>query len=149
MLCIFPDEHKAFAYSVNMDSETADYGRLESLFIEALRIAESPAPQTIDSASDISGWHGRYVLSPNRFQMFEYLDTIFGAIEIAADGDSLTLASMQQKARQLRPVGDHLYSANDRSTTSHVFYRGKHGEYLISDGFQTFEKVPAAYLIAH
>lgn len=149
MLCIFPDEHKAFAFSVNTDSETADYGRLESLLIESLKIAEALAPQTVDPASDMSEWHGRYVLRPNRFQMFEYLDTVFGAIKISADGDSLSLASMQHDARQLRPVGGHLYSAKDRSTTSHVFYRDKFGEYLISDGFQTFEKVPAAYLIAH
>jgi CubicO group peptidase (beta-lactamase class C family) len=148
MLCIFPGEDKAFAYSVNMDNETANYGRLEGLFIEALNIAESPAPQTADSASDISEWYGRYVLSPNRFQMFEYVDTIFGAIEISAEGGALTMASLQRETRRLRPVGDRLFSANDRSTTSHVLYRGNHGEYLISDGFQTFEKVPAAYLLA-
>jgi hypothetical protein len=149
MLCIFPDEHKAFAYSVNTDSETADYGRLESLFVDALKIAKSPVPQTTDPAADMSEWYGRYVLQLNRFQMFEYLDTVFGAIKISADGDSLTLASMQRDARSLRPVGGRLYSAYDRSTTSHVFYRGQHGEYLISDGFQTFEKVPTAYLLAH
>jgi len=149
MLCVFPDEHKGFAFSVNTDSETADYGRLESLFIEALRITEPLPPQTVEPASDMSEWHGRYVLSPNRFQMFEYLDTVFGAIKISADGDSLTMASMQQDARQLRPVGDRLYSANDRITTSHVFFRGKEGEYLISDGFRTFEKVSTTYLTAH
>ena len=149
MLCTFPDQHKAFAYSVNTDSETADYGRIESLFIEALNITEAPTPRTISPASDMSEWHGRYVLSPNRFQMFEYLDTIFGAIKISADGDSLTLASMQQDARKLRPVGDHLYSASDRTLTSHVFLRGKEGEYLMSDGFRTFEKVSTAYLAAH
>jgi len=149
MLCVFPDERKAFAYSVNTDSETADYGRLDSLLIEALKIAESRAPPTMNPASDMSEWHGRYVLSPNRFQMFEYLDTIFGAIKISAEGDLLTLASMQQDARQLRPVGDRLYSASDRATTSHVFFRGKEGGYLISDGFLTFEKVSTAYLTAH
>jgi hypothetical protein len=56
---------------------------------------------------------------------------------------------MQQDARQLRPVGDRLYSANDRTTTSHVFFRGQKGEYLISNGFLTYEKVSTAYLTAH
>ncbi|MEQ9561605.1 MAG: serine hydrolase domain-containing protein, partial [Woeseiaceae bacterium] len=149
MLCIFPDEHKAFAYSVNTDSETADYGRLDSLFIEALNVAKSPLPPTGDSADDISEWYGRYVLRPNRFQMFEYLDTVFGAIQVSADEDALTLRSLQRDARRLRPVGDYLYAANDRSTTSHVFYRGPDGEYLLGDGFQTFEKLPAVYLFAH
>lgn len=149
MLCVFPDEHKAFAYSVNTDSETADYGRLESAFIDALDIATAEVPQTMEAAADISEWYGRYVLSPNRFQTFEYLDTVFGAIAITADEDALDLASMQRDTRRLRPVGHHLYSANDRSTISHVFYRGRDGGYLLSDGFQTFEKVPSLYLMAH
>jgi CubicO group peptidase (beta-lactamase class C family) len=149
MLCIFPDEHKAFAYSVNTDSETANYGRLDNVIIEALKIIEAAPPRTVNLPPDISEWHGRYVLSPNRFQMFEYLDTIFGAIKISADGDSLAMASKQRDTRQLRPVGERLFSANDRSTTSHVFYRGANGEYLISDGFLTYEKVSTAYLTAH
>ncbi len=149
MLCIFPDEHKAFAYSVNTDSETADYGRIDRLFIDALGIAEVPMPPTKHPVSDMSGWHGQYVLSPNRFQMFEYIDTVFGTIRISADGSSLTMASLLAETRSLRPAGDRLYSANDRSTPSHVFYRGKGGEYLLSDGFQTFKKVPTAYLITH
>lgn len=149
MLCIFPDEQSAFAYSVNTDSETADYGRFDSLFIEALDVAKAVPPQTASPASDISEWQGRYVLSPNRFQAFEYLDTVFGSIRISANGDLLTLASMQQEDRNLRPVGERLFSANDRSATSHVFYRGEDGEYLVSDGFLTFEKTAAAYLIAH
>ncbi len=149
MLCIFRDEQKAFAFSVNTDSETADYGRLESLFIEALKLAEPLPPQTVEPVSEMSSWHGRYILSPNRFQMFEYLDRVFGAIKISGDGDTLTLTSMQQDARQLRPVGDRLYSANDRTTTSHVLFRGNEGVYLVSDGFLTFEKVATTYLIAH
>jgi CubicO group peptidase (beta-lactamase class C family) len=149
MLCILPDEHKAFAYSVNTDSEAANYGRLDSLFIEALKIIEAERPRTVSFSPDISQWHGRYILSPNRFQMFRYLDTVFGAIEISADGDYLAMASMQQDARKLRPVGERLFSASDRSTTSHVFYRGEDGEYLISDGFLTYEKVSTAYLSAH
>lgn len=149
MLCIFPDEQKAFAYSINTDSETADYGRLDSLLIDALDIAKATPPKTASPATNISAWEGRYVFSPNRFQTFEYLDTVFGSIKVSANGDFLTIEPMQQKARQLRPTAERLFSANDRATTSHVFYRGEEGEYLVSDGFQTYEKVAAAYLIAH
>lgn len=149
MLCVFPDEDKAFAYSVNTDSETADYGRLDSLFIDVLSIAEALPPPTSRPAADISQWAGRYTLSPNRFQSFQYLDEVFGAIKISAAGDSLTLSSIQQDARELRPVGDRMYSASDRQTSSHIFLRGSGGEYLISDGFRTFEKASKAYLTAH
>jgi hypothetical protein len=149
MLCIFPDENKAFAYSVNTDSETANYGHFDRLFIEALDIAEAQLPPTASPASDISKWYGRYVLSPNRFQMFEYLDTVFGAIKVSPDDGSLVLVSLQQDSRLLRPAGDYLYSASDRITTSHALFRGKQREYLLSDGFRTYEKVSTAYLAAH
>ena len=149
MLCIFPDERKAFAYSVNTDSETADYGRLDALLIAALDIGEAEPPRASAPASDIAKWHGRYVLSPNRFQMFEYLDTVFGAVRVFGDGDLLTLASLQQKDRHLRPAGGRLYSAVDRTTASHVFFRGQQGGYLFSDGFRTYERVPTVYLAAH
>jgi hypothetical protein len=66
MMCIFPDERKAFAYSVNTDSETAEYSRIEKLLIESMDIAEATRPQTAAPALDIAEWYGRYVLRPNR-----------------------------------------------------------------------------------
>ena len=149
MFCIFPDEHKAFAYSVNTDSETADYGRLDQLLMEALGIADATPPSTVDPGPASSEWLGHYVLSPNRFRMFEYLDTVFGSIMVSANGNLLTLSSMQQKSRQLRPVGEFAYSADDRTTVSHILIRGREGEYLISDGFRTYEKVSPIYLVSH
>jgi len=149
MLCIFPDERKAFAYSVNTDSETANYGRIDSLLIRALNITKAAPPPSAIPAPDITAWQGRYILSPNRFQAFEYLDNVFGAINVSVDGDTLVMTSLQQQPRRLRPVGGRIYSASDRATGSHVFLRGEDSEYLISDGFKTFEKVSTAYLIAH
>lgn len=149
MLCLFPEEHKAFAYSANTDSETADYGRLDKLFVEALRISDVTPPATARPAPGASNWLGHYVLSPNRFRMFEYLDTVFGSVKVSASGDHLTLSSIQQETRHLRPVGERTYSANDRKTGSHVLIRGRDGEYLISDGFLTYENVSTIYLVAH
>lgn len=149
MLCLFPDERKAFAYSVNTDSETADYGRIDSLLIDALQVAEAPPPPSAEPAADAGEWAGFYVLSPNRFQSFEWLDTVFGAVRISAQSGSFTISSLQRSDRQLRPIGGYLFVANDRQTTSHVFIRGEGGDYLLSDGFNTFRKVPTAYLAAH
>jgi CubicO group peptidase (beta-lactamase class C family) len=149
MLCIFPDEHKAFAYGVNTDSETAIYGRIDSLLITALKITEASPPRPANAAPEIAGWQGRYILSPNRFQSFEYLDNVFSAVKVSADGGSLLMTSMQQNPRRLRPLGGLIYSASDRATASHVFFRGEEDEYLFSDGFRTYEKVPTAYLAAH
>ena len=149
MLCIFPDEQKAFAYSVNTDSETADFGRLDNAFIEALNVAKAFQPEGAAATTDISQWQGYYTLSPNRFHMFKYVDKIFGSIKISATGEFLTLASLQKENRELRPLGAGLFSANDRSTASHVFYQGEEGEYRLSDGFQTFERIPTVYIMTH
>lgn len=148
-LCIFPNKNKAFSYSVNTDSETANYGRFDSLFIDVLGITSVAAPQTANTVSFGSEWQGRYIFSPNRFQSFAYLDTVFGAIKVSPDGDMLILSSLQQAPRQLTPVGERIYSANDRATASHVLLRGEAGEALISDGFTTFERVSSAYLVLH
>ncbi|MEP4485561.1 MAG: serine hydrolase domain-containing protein [Halioglobus sp.] len=149
MLCAFPAEGKAFAYSVNTDNETADYGRIDALLIEALGIAASPQPESASPALDIDAWRGWYVLRPNRFETFEYLDTVFGALRVSGQPQVLSLTYLQQPSRQLRSVGGYSYSANDRSTTSHVFLRGKDGAYRLSDGFQSYQKVPTSYLVAH
>ena len=149
MLCIFPGEDKAFAYSVNTDSETANYGRIDKLLVESLGITQPVNAETAESAPDIKQWYGRYVLRPNRFQTFEYLDTVFGAIKISAQEDSLAMTSLQAKPRQLRPLGGYFYSANDRSTVSHVFLRGQEDQFRLSDGFKTYEKVADVYLYAH
>jgi len=149
MQCVFPTEGKAFAYSVNTDSETADYGRIDSLLIEALGIAAAPAPESASPALDIGEWRGWYVMRPNRFQTFEYLDTVFGALRVSGQPQAFDLTYLQQSPRQLRSVGGYFYAASDRSTTSHVFLRGEDGAYRLSDGFKTYQKVPAVYLVAH
>jgi len=149
MLCLYPDENKAFAYSANTDSESADYGRIDSLLIDALAIGIAPPPPTGEPAADIAEWAGRYVLRPNRFQSFEYLDTVFGAVAISGQAGSLKMSYLQREPRRLRALGDYLFSADDRATASHVFLRGENGEYQISDGFQTYERVPTAFLVAH
>ena len=148
MLCVFPDENKAYAYSVNTDSETADYEQLNRLFIEELDVSPARTPRRQETDADMSDWFGRYVLSPNRFQMFEYLDIVFGAIRVYEKDDDLVLTSMQRGDRVLTPVGSRLFAADDRATTSHAFFRGSNGEYLVSDGFVTFEKTSTVYLFA-
>ncbi|MDH4020187.1 MAG: beta-lactamase family protein [Xanthomonadales bacterium] len=149
MLCIYPDEDKAFAYSVNTDSETADYGRIDQLLIRSLGVSPPSQAQTAEPAPDITQWYGRYVMRPNRFQTFEYLDTVFGAIKISAHAGSLAMTSLQNAPRQLRPLGGYTFSSNDRTTASHVFLKGDEGQYRLSDGFKTYEKVPGAFLYAH
>ena len=149
MLCVFPDEERAFAFSVNTDSETADYGRITETLIRALGVTPAAEPLTVAPPSGHDSWHGRYILSPNRFQTFEYLDSVFGAIRVTPGGDEIEISSLQQNPVTLRPVGGALYSASNRTTASHVLAQSVDGSYVVSDGFRTFEKVSSAWLFAH
>lgn len=148
-LCVFPEQGKAYAFSVNTDSESANYARIDGLLIEALGIPAAPIPASVDMVADIGDWQGRYVLSPNRFQSFAYLDTVFGAIRVADLGDELELSGLQQSPRRLRPIGDYRFVASDRSTASHVLIRHGTDELLVSDGFRTYQKVPSLFLFGH
>lgn len=149
MLCVFPNDNKAMVYSVNTDSETADYGRVTSLLIRELDVTIASVPPSSEVAVNISDWYGRYVLRPNRFATFDYLDTIFGAINISARGGSTVMTLLQNPDRILGSVNGNLFSANDRATASHVFYQDDEAVHLLSDGFNTYEKVNAGWLFAH
>lgn len=149
MLCLFPDERKGFAYSVNTDSESADYGRIDALLIDALQVTEAPPRPAAAPAANTGEWAGHYVLSPNRFETFAWLDTVFGSIRISEEDGAFRVSSLQRSDRRLRPLGGYLFVAHDRRSASHVFMRGDNGEYLVSDGLHTFRKVPTVYLVAH
>ena len=140
-LCIYPDERKAFAFSVNTDSETANYTQMAQALVDALALDPLPDVTTDRTAADLHDWAGIYAPSPNRFQTFEYLDALFGLKTLTPAPDGFDLGGVQGADRELFAQGSYLLRASDRSTTSHALLRGANGEYLFSDGFQTLERV--------
>lgn len=147
-LCVYPDEQKAFAYSVNTDSETADYGRISEALIRELDLDPPPIPVTTNAADDFDDWFGNYIPSPSRFHTFRYLDTLFGIIEVKRENHEIVLAALGGSTRVMRPTGPYLFTAADRRTTSHLFLTGADGEYLMTTGFSTLQKTDARYLLA-
>jgi CubicO group peptidase (beta-lactamase class C family) len=146
MLCIYPAQGKAFAYSVNTDSETANYSRIAAALIGELEPEPADIPLSGPMAADTSDWFGWYIPSPNRFATFLYLDTIFGAGKLGGGENGLVFDAIQASPRHLRATGGYLFSAENRDTTSHVLTRGEQGEYLLSDGFKNYAKVNAAFI---
>jgi len=147
-LCIYPDERKAFAYSVNTDSETADYGRIAGALVQELDLERPEIPATTKTPDGVDDWFGYFIPSPSRFHTFRYLDTLFGITEIRREGPEIVIAPMGGSTRVLRPTGRFLFSAADRRTTSHLFLRGADGEVLMTTGFLTLEKTDTGYLVA-
>jgi CubicO group peptidase (beta-lactamase class C family) len=151
VFCIYPEERKAFAYSVNTDSETADYSKLTALLIKALKPAPAQMPVAEELPPNIDEWTGYYKISSVRFKLFEYIDTVFGLrqLSIDADGAGLDLTSFQAKTRHLVYSGKNLYRSTDRTTNSHVFYEDSNGVKVISDGFNSYERVNATFAFWH
>ena len=148
VLCVYPEQGKAFAFSVNTDSETANYDRIAKALVDSLSISPPTPPPVGRGVENLSEWLGLYVFSPNRFDSFLYLDLLFGVHRLSGDSGALQLASLQRGTRILQPTADHLYSAHDRDTTSHALFRSAKGEYLISDGFNTLERASVLFVVA-
>lgn len=141
LMCIYPDSGQAFFVSINTDSETADYQRIYTLIASALDHSTPTSPETRLPAIDVNDWNGYYILAPNRFESFRYLDTVFGFARVHWKQGTLVFEPFQGKPRKLRPTGDYLLSASDRLVNSHVLLRDDYSEPLISDGYRSYKQV--------
>jgi hypothetical protein len=141
MLCLFPEQQKAFFVAMNTDSETADYGRFDALLITALDVAKAVSAKPRAQPGNIADWNGIYILSPNRFASFAWLDTVFNFVRVRWDGAHLHLKPFQSGGRTLAPQGSLLFRGSDRATTSHVLLTSADGKRVMSDGFRSYERV--------
>ncbi len=146
MLCIYPEEGKAFTYSINTDSEVANYGRVEKTFVETMVLPAAVAPSTKSMPNDAKNWAGYYTPVPKRFESFAYLDELFGYVKLEAEEDALLFTPLQGAQQVLRPTGGHLFSSNTRDTNSHVLIRQEGESPVISTGFQSYQKIGGAKL---
>lgn len=141
LMCVYPDSGQAFLISINTDSETANYLRVYEIIAGTLEHAKPITPETSPPPGDITDWEGLYVLAPNRFESFRYLDTVFGFAEIEWMNGNLVFDPFQGNTRLLRPTGGYLFSANDRNKISHVLLRDESNIPLLSDGYRTYQQV--------
>ena len=146
LMCIYPDSGQAFLVSINTDSETADYQRIYRIIASALEHTPPVAPENRLPAVDVTDWQGYYILEPNRFESFRYLDTVFGFARLGWKNGTLIFDPFQGNTRLLRPTGDYLLSANDRQVNSHVLLRDNYGEPILSDGYRTYKLVNPALI---
>ena len=144
MLCLFAEQQKAFFVAMNTDSETAHYGRFDTLLVSALDVTAALPAKPGAPSEDIAGWQGIYVPAPGRFANLAWLDTVLNFVDVHWDGSSLHLKSLLATDRVLAPAGGQLWRATDRSATSHVLVKSPEGERLVSNGFQTYAQMPMA-----
>jgi hypothetical protein len=148
MLCLYPDEGKAFFIAHNADSEDANYGRFDSLLVHTLGVAPAPAPKPMDGV-DLLPWTGRYVPAPGRFESLAWLDYVLGFATVRDGKTRLLFKPFQGVPRELVPADNDLLRATDRSTASHAVFTTEDGTRAISTGFQTWERVGLFPLVAY
>lgn len=140
-ICLFPEQKKAFFYSINTDSESADYEKFTIAFIEALNVRKTVAEisNPIHEKTAKQNINGFYLLEPANMQEFEWLDLMFNFRYLSMQGDQLVVRSLQNSPKQLFPVSDSLFRADDRTVPSHVLFKsGEHQQF--SDGLNTYTR---------
>lgn len=143
---LFPEQKKGFFISYNTDSETANYEKFNTIFINHLGVTK-PEKQKIKNnlPPNFKGFDGYYKMNPFQFEMFAYLDLLFNSIKVKLENNKLVIKSIQKEDYDLLPVGDNLFRKKDRVKPSHVFYKNDNTP-MISDGLVTYEKVSSFYL---
>lgn len=139
-ICIYPDEEKGYFYATNTDSETADYEKLKELFANVLEVNSAPIIDSANEDYDTSGLQGIYLLSPNSMAEFEFIDMVFGYVWLTPSNEHLVIKSLQSADKQLVQIDKNMFRDIERAQPSHVFYKNKEGERLLSDGLKTYKK---------
>ncbi|HEU4538548.1 MAG TPA: hypothetical protein VFS00_30720, partial [Polyangiaceae bacterium] len=159
MFCLFPEQGRAFFVSANTDSETADYNELEAELVRLAGVTPPPPPPPLPpplpppppearaGEADASAWAGYYVPSPNRFATFAWLDTTLGFVRVRADGPALSLLPLLSAPVPLAPAGGALFRAPGRVVASHAVLASPDGGAVISNGQQSWQRVPLTRLL--
>jgi CubicO group peptidase (beta-lactamase class C family) len=140
-LCVFPEWQSAFFVAHNTDPEQANFARVDELLVRALGVPSPPARPKQPPSVDPAEWDGLYVVRPNRFAQFGYLDELMGVVRVRWDGDALQLLPLQGAVRILDPVGGALFRAPDRLEATHALLRSGDGAHIVTDGLRTLERV--------
>lgn len=146
MLCLFPEQQRAFFLSINTDSETADYGALDKRLIEALDITAAAPSPAMPANVEIANWEGFYAPVPNRFASLNWIDTTLNFAQLKQNGSALRLKPAFAPGVMLTPVGGALFRAPDRVMASHVLLKTASGTRTFGTGSQSYDRIPTVKL---
>lgn len=141
ILCLYPDSQRAFFASYNIDPENAPWDRVDSLFAMALDVPRTTAAPRAAPSIKVRAWDGWYLIRPNRFEQFAYLDALGGVARVRWTGAQLELTPLPGTSRRLDPVGGALFRLPGRLEATHVLSRAADGTPIVSDGLRTHERV--------
>lgn len=139
MWCLYPEAGKAFFISINTDSESARYDRIDAHLVRTLDLAAStPVAAAAPLPAVVEGW---YRATPSRFETLRYVDALFGIARLKRVDGQLQLRPLGGTPRRLHPAGGDLLRADERVQPSHVVLREADGRTRLSDGQRTWQAV--------
>lgn len=145
MIYLFPLQQKAFFISINMDSETANYEIFNKIFIENLELTKVKPVGIGKLPKNIDEWEGAYLPTKSTFKSFKYFDLLTGFQIVKPTKEQVILIPFQQDKKNLYPVENLLFRAQERTLASHIFYKNN-GALYFSDGLDTYKKINRGYL---
>jgi CubicO group peptidase (beta-lactamase class C family) len=147
-LCLFPEVERAFFISYNTDPENGNFDRVDAMLVSALGVPSPPEQPARPPGVDPAEWEGLYLVRPNRFAQFAYLDEVTGVTRVRWNGRVLQLLPLQGTERTLTPMGGALFRAADRREATHLLLRSADDRPIITDGLRTLERVRPIRLYA-
>lgn len=141
VLCLYPEQSRAFFLSHNVDPERANFDRVEAMLVRALGVPTRPEQPAEAPAVEPREWEGLFLVRPNRFAQFAYLDQVTGVTRVRWDGRAVLLLPLQGSPRTLTPVGGPFFRAADRREATHALLRTADDRLVITDGLRTLERV--------
>jgi CubicO group peptidase (beta-lactamase class C family) len=149
MLYVFPNRGKGFFIACNMDSESADYERLNRMLIAGLSMDSEilPTMASLHPRKASKKWVGYYAPVIPKVEPFQLLERISSFTHVSIDNGTLSLQPFQKKAIQLLTNDNRLFIADGRVGYSHLFYENEAREKFLTTGTQTFKKVNGIQII--
>lgn len=148
MIYMFPAYKKAFFIGFNMDSEISNYDLFYAALIKHISLPRKPfISSSCTVEEEINRWDGYYVPVITKVFPFRLIDIIFSHTKVEILKSGAKLIPFQGRPKNLTYQGGNLFSMEDRTNISHVFYYDQTGNYLISDGVKTIKKVSGIKII--
>lgn len=148
MLYLFPKAGKGFFVACNMDSETADYERLNSLLITILDLGLPVNTSRIKSQHEAppEKLAGYYIPVLPKVEPFHLLERITSFSKVSIKKEKFSITPFQKKEIQLKSVDNRLFIADGKQEYSHLFYENEKGDAFFTTGIQTLKKVSWSHI---
>ena len=140
MLCIYPEQKKAFFRAINIDKEGANYRQFDEIFIASLQLPRLrlPAPALLNVP--VKDWAGRYVPLTTRVTIGRYPELLFEGFQFRVAEEAAKIVQDDGKLIRLHNAGHSLLRAEGKVTATHVLHENVAVGKLISTDMRTFRK---------